>query len=79
MLTGMRMIMTQALGLASMTNSSTTNGLQTVGILNLKESRITPGRRQSKTSTLSTKVDKINRNGVFDCHLSPDNNVSIDF
>ena len=31
---------------------------------------ITLGRHQSKTPILSRNVDKINRNSVFDCHLS---------
>ena len=32
---------------------------------------LTPGRRQSKTPIISRNVDKkINRNSVFDCHLS---------
>ena len=45
-----------------------------------------PDRRQSKTLILSTNVDKIVRNRVLDCHLSPDlrqiaikNSVSSDF
>ena len=48
---------------------------------------ITPGRRQSKTlSTIDELGSKIDRNSVFDCHLSPEgrhmaieNTVSIDF
>ena len=33
---------------------------------------ITPGRRQSKTLfTIDKCVSKIDRNSVFDCHLSP--------
>ena len=48
---------------------------------------ITPGRRQSKTlSTIDERGSKIDRNSVFDCHLSPvwrqmviENTVSIDF
>ena len=48
---------------------------------------LTPGKRQSKTSILSTNVDKKNvRNRIFDCHLSPvwrpmtiENTVSSDF
>ena len=47
----------------------------------------TPGRRQSKTlSTIDERGSKINRNSVFDFHLSPawrqmaiENTVSIDF
>ena len=32
----------------------------------------TPGRRQSKTlSTIDERGSKIDRNSVFDCHLSP--------
>ena len=46
----------------------------------------TPGRRQSKTlSTIDERGSKIDRNSVFDCHLSPvwrqkanENSVSID-
>ena len=49
--------------------------------------RYTPGRRQSKTlSTIEERGSKIDRNSVFDCHLSPvgrqmaiENTVSIDF
>ena len=48
---------------------------------------VTPGTRQSKTLlTLDERGSKINRNSVFDCHLSPDwrqmvieISVSIDF
>ena len=48
---------------------------------------ITPGRRQSKTlSTIDERGSKIDRNSVFDSHLSPvwrqmaiENTVSIDF
>ena len=33
---------------------------------------LTPGRRQSKTlSTIDERGSKIDRNSVFDCHLSP--------
>ena len=47
----------------------------------------TPGRRQSKPlSTIDKRGSKIDRNIVFDCHLSPvgrqmaiENTVSIDF
>ena len=48
---------------------------------------ITLGRRQSKMlSTMDERRSKIDRNSVFDCHLSPvgrqmaiENTVSIDF
>ena len=48
---------------------------------------ITPGRRQSKTLfTIDKPGSKIDRNSVFDCHLSPvrrqmtiENSVSNDF
>ena len=47
----------------------------------------TPGRRQSKTlSTIDKRGSKIDKNSVFDCHLSPvwrqiaiENSVSNDF
>ena len=47
----------------------------------------TPGRRQLKTySTIDERGSKVDRNSVFDCHLSPagrqiaiENTVSIDF
>ena len=31
----------------------------------------TPDRRQSKASTIDKHISKIDRNSVFDCHLSP--------
>ena len=35
-------------------------------------SGITPGMRQSKTlSTIDDRGSKVDRNSVFDCHLSP--------
>ena len=41
-------------------------------IFNHFKDSLTPDRRQSKTLILSKTVDKIVRNRVFDCHLSPD-------
>ena len=43
-----------------------------IDIFEINQNYITPDRRQSKTLILSTNVDQISLETVFDCHLSPD-------
>ena len=80
-----RQMMLQQLFVEERIRSDGDSGLKQIRLLALISN--TPDRRQSKTlSTIDERESKIDRNSVFDCHLSPmwrhmaiENSVSNDF